>query len=94
MLKEILKQSSNDTIISFAETMIRRDYEKSREEEPTRIKKITQFEANTATMMLMTGPKAQRPSWRAVRKAVHRIRHGLEIKGSWRGWPTVKGDIT
>lgn len=53
-------------------------------------KPFTSHEITLATVSRMTGPKATRPSWRAVRKTVLRMRKGLDItKGSWRDWPSV-----
>jgi hypothetical protein len=53
-------------------------------------KGFTPTEIAMAYSALMTGPRAQRPTWRAVRKAIVRVRHGGMIKGSWRGWPRIK----
>lgn len=51
---------------------------------------FSQQEITLATISRMTGPKATRPSFRAVRKTVLRMRKGLDItKGSWRDWPSV-----
>lgn len=38
---------------------------------------------------LMNGPKATRPSWRAVRKTILRIKNGLPVTGPWRSWRAV-----
>lgn len=55
---------------------------------PAKDKKITQIEVNIVTAIFMTGPRASRPTWRAVRKAVSRNRRKLPLEGSWRSWPT------
>ena len=91
--KQALLVGASTNPLSEASERIRKEYEAAKLKEPTKSPKITQLEANTATALLMTGPRGQHPTWRAVRKAVHRIRHGLAIEGSWRSWPTVKGEV-
>lgn len=55
---------------------------------PEEMKKLKFLVAQgKARDFLMTGPRAQSPTGRAVRKAARRILKGLPIKGSWRGWP-------
>jgi hypothetical protein len=47
-------------------------------------------EIGQALEVLMSDPKATRPSWRAVRKTILRIRKGLDVsKGGWRSWPNM-----
>lgn len=48
--------------------------------------KFTVEEVTLATVSLMTGPRASRPSWRAIRKTIIRMRSGQPVKGSWRSW--------
>ena len=51
--------------------------------------KFTAQEYTLATVSLMTGPRAQRPSFRAIRKTIRRMRSGQPVKGSWRSWKAV-----
>jgi hypothetical protein len=49
---------------------------------------FTNKQIGEALAVLMSGPKATRPTWRAVRKTILRIRAGLNVsKGGWRRWP-------
>lgn len=48
---------------------------------------FTALEVTIATGLLMTGPRASRPTWRAVRKTIARVRSGGSLKGGWRSWP-------
>lgn len=48
---------------------------------------FTQDEYIAALAFLMTGPKATRPRWRAIRKTIARRRNGGSLKGGWRSWP-------
>jgi hypothetical protein len=43
---------------------------------------------NDAQALLMTGPRATRPTARAVRKTMRRLAQGKLVKGSWRSWPS------
>lgn len=58
--------------------------------EPEKVGSLWYRAQAEARELLMTGPKAQAPSGRAVRKAARRLLKGLRIKGSWRGWPRIK----
>lgn len=49
----------------------------------------TAQEYTLATVSLMTGPRAQRPTTRAIRKTIRRMRSGQPVKGSWRSWKAV-----
>jgi hypothetical protein len=51
---------------------------------------FTQEELSIAYAALMTGPRATRPTWKAVRKTIRRARRGMKIAGSWRSWPSIK----
>lgn len=51
---------------------------------------FTNKEIGDALAVLMSGPKATRPTWRALRKTILRIRSGLSVsRGGWRGWPKI-----
>lgn len=52
-----------------------------------------QAEQIAAYDRLMNGPKATRPTGRAVRKVIGRIRAGLSLNGSWRSWPSTKQEF-
>lgn len=54
---------------------------------------FTFAELSKAYGRLMTGPKATRPTGRAVRKVIGRMRAGLSTTGPWRSWPAIKGDV-
>jgi len=43
---------------------------------------------NLAEAALMSGPRAQKPTARAIRKAVRRMKAGGNLKGGWRSWPS------
>lgn len=50
---------------------------------------FSQTEIIIATVSRMTGPRASRPTFRAVRKTILRMRKGSDItEGRWRQWPT------
>jgi hypothetical protein len=40
-----------------------------------------------AEAALMTGPRAQKPTGRAIRKTVRRMKAGGKLEGGWRSWP-------
>lgn len=45
------------------------------------------MQAYLAENALMSGPRAQKPTARAIRKTVRRLRAGGSLKGGWRSWP-------
>lgn len=51
---------------------------------------FTPEEVSIGYATLMTGPRATRPTWKAVRKTIRRARRGMKIAGSWRSWPSIK----
>lgn len=47
-----------------------------------------------AEAALMSGPRAQKPTGRAIRKTVRRLKAGGDLKGGWRSWPrNIKGAL-
>ena len=40
--------------------------------------------------MLMTGPRATPPRFKAIKKAARRLIRNKPITGSWRSWPKEK----
>lgn len=69
----------------LADENVREDREMMRRLNDT---SFTQGEYIAALGVLMTGPKATRPRWRAIRKTIARMRNGGSIKGGWRSWPS------
>jgi hypothetical protein len=62
---------------------------------PDQKEMIRQAMIPAATMVLMSGPKAQKPSFKAVRKAVRwllaselHVKAAAHVRGSWRSWRT------
>lgn len=61
----------------------------------------TAFEIYLAQGYLMTGERAQKPSWAAVRKGIRMLRHYVDlglpvpprhVQGGWRHWPKKQGE--
>lgn len=55
------------------------------------VNKVTGTELADAREALMSGPRAQQPTWRAVRKMIARFRNG-ELPGDfgWSPWRSAK----
>lgn len=97
MFKELiaaLKTGADARPMIFTEDRSREEYEAAQKKVGYEPKGFSQDEINFATSQLMTGPSATRPTWRAVRKTIIRVRHGGKIEGSWRSWPRFKGAVS
>lgn len=59
---------------------------------PERLRRgFTAKQVGEALGVLMSGPKATRPTWRALRKTILRMKKGLSVSGGgWRKWPHVR----
>ncbi len=42
---------------------------------------------NVAENALMSGPRAQKPTARAIRKTIRRMKADMPLTGGWRSWP-------
>jgi len=90
---EMFKASAAEGPLVVAEDRLREEYEAAHKAVGHPPAGFSRDEINFATSQLMTGPSATPPRWRAVRKAIIRIRHGGKIEGSWRDWPRFKGEV-
>lgn len=88
MFKQQLKIGAASGILSYADDKIREEMASANPPIEHR-REFSTLEIFKAQILLMSGPRATPPTWRATRKTILRMNKGLPIKGSWRRWASA-----